>query len=86
MKFHQKIYFIPKIENDYRQTRGQIEEWKLVYSPQNDIFEDLLTPVMTFLNLDGLHAVNGTKELEYAMYHKKFVAGIEFDHHWVHLF
>lgn len=56
-----------------------VNEWKLVYTPTNDILKSLMDATINLLNMDGAVAVDTSEQIEQAMYNEKFVAGIEFD-------
>lgn len=57
-----------------------IKDWKLVYSPKNEVLETLLTGAATSLGLKGVYGVAGQKELEATMVNKQLVAGVQFEH------
>lgn len=56
-----------------------VNEWKLVYTPTNDILKSLIDATINLLNMDGAVAVDTSEQIEQVMYNEKFVAGIEFD-------
>lgn len=62
------------------ESKPLIHEWKLVYSPNNTIFEALVGNVSNSLGLDGIVGVSTAKEIEAVMVAKQLVAGIEFHH------
>lgn len=70
--------------NVYRKNNEEakplIQDWKLVYSPNNTIFEELVDNVTKSLSLDGYVGVATPKEVEAAMVAKQLVAGIDFHH------
>lgn len=57
-----------------------VKEWKLVYSPYNAVFEELIDAACKSLQLDGIVGVNTPEEVEAAMTNRELVAGIVFQH------
>lgn len=66
--------------NDSGRLNNRVNEWKLVYLPQNPVFEKLLTAAANSLDLDGVEGVNSTNEMIRTMLDRALVAGIEFQH------
>lgn len=52
----------------------------------NDVLQSLMNEAIKLLDLDGVIAVNTTKEVEQVMYNQQLVAGIQFNHFSVSLF
>lgn len=67
----------------FRESGSNIDEWKLVYTPKNDVLENLLESTIKLLGLSGTVAVNSSRELEEVMIERKLIAGIDFQHLWV---
>lgn len=63
------------------EKRSPTKEWKLVYSPFNNVLNTLMESTIQLLNLDGLVAVNTSAQIEQAMCgSEQLVAGIAFNH------
>lgn len=62
------------------ESKPLIQDWKLVYSPNNTFFEELVDNVTKSLSLDGHIGVATPKEVEAAMVAGQLVAGIDFHH------
>lgn len=62
-----------------------IGEWRLVYSPENQVFEHLLGHVVSGLNFSGVYGVKTSEEVEKLMLEQEFVAGVVFNHSAVKL-
>lgn len=58
----------------------KVKEWKLVYTPQNPVLEEMLDRAAKSLHLNGVVGANDTDELISKMFNREFVAGIEFNH------
>lgn len=59
---------------------SSVNEWKLVYAPQNDILESLLSNAATSLKLDGVEGVHNGSEIAAVMGNRQLVAGVQFNH------
>lgn len=57
-----------------------IKEWKLIYSPENSVLENLVNTVSKSLKLDGSVGVKTSNDIAQVMVNRKLVAGIEFEH------
>lgn len=67
-----------------RKNQGEsitpIHGWKLVYSPNNTFFDELLGNVSNLLALDGVIGVPTPKDVESIMTSDQLLAGIVFHH------
>lgn len=52
----------------------------LVFSPDNPVFEKLLKDIAVKLDLDGVHGVSSSVEVERLMIEREFLAGVVFNH------
>lgn len=57
-----------------------IKEFKLAYSPQNELFKNMLRDVEKSLNLTESIGVDTPTELEAVVATKQLIAGVQFDH------
>lgn len=57
-----------------------IKHFKLVYAPENAIFEKLLNDTAVSLELDGIVNVTSASQIEDVMFRDELLAGVEFDH------
>lgn len=55
-------------------------DWKLVYSPKNDLLDQVVGNVTEFLSLDGYIAAENSSELKTIFLNNHTVAGIQFHH------
>lgn len=63
------------------ENRCPTKEWKLVYSPLNNVLQTLMDSTIQLLHLDGVVAVNTSAQIEQAMSgSEQLVAGIDFNH------
>lgn len=74
-KNHEFLYSESK-----EQKKQAIKEWRLVYSPKNEVFEKLLTEAALSLGLKGVVGVDTQEELEATMVNRQLVAGVQFEH------
>lgn len=63
-----------------KKVANEIAEWKLVFSPKNEIFENLVAAAGDALGLDGVLGVDNENDIEAVITNRKFVAGINFEH------
>lgn len=59
---------------------SHIRELGLVFSPNNPVLEKLLKDITDKLNLDGVHGVSSSEEVERLMIEREFLAGVVFNH------
>lgn len=60
-----------------------IKEWKVVYSPKNDVFKQLLMPCIEKIVQSepiGIESVGSPEEVEEIMIQRRLIAGIVFEH------
>lgn len=55
-----------------------IDEWSLIYTPQNPTLDKLINETCTLLELTGCFGVDNTTELEQAFVSRNLLAGVEF--------
>lgn len=60
------------------------KEWKLVYSPKNDVLELLLNETAKLMQFEGVMGVENASEVEQVMIKSDYFAGVIFDHEEVH--
>lgn len=57
-----------------------IDDWAIVYAPQNPHFEELVDGASQLLGLDPGQGVNSPEELEIALINQRFLVGLHFHH------
>lgn len=79
--FYVHLFGWRRLHSDDIEVRDiYVKEWKLVYSPQNSIFEELVDEAVKSLKLNGIVGVNTPEEVEAVMFNQELVAGINFQH------
>lgn len=61
-------------------STATVEERRLIFTPDNAIFKNLMEQVSKMLSLEHPIGVMNRKELETTMHERKMLAGIEFHH------